>query len=373
MSINKNRYADIRGVIHCHSLYSDGRGGVGEIMEAANRADLDFLILTDHNTLKAKENRLEGAHGKTYLLVGEEVTPVASGADWEIRPESKGKSRPGHMLAIGVDEVVDPTMSAREWIEDVHRQGGIALAAHPEHRGSPKPFDVKAYPWPYWDQSEEIDGFSLWDLHTDWLQRCSSVPAALYAYFQPAAVLKGPERKTLDRLDSLAQKRPVTVYGECDNHKVPHKFMGRILPLFEYERAFRLIATRLLVEAPWDPKAPDAGDKILEALKAGRVYVAQEWWWNASGFSFRILGAGAESAAVGEKISCRGKTLVAEINLPMFAHAKLLRNGVVVNEASGRRLYWGIRAPGAYRVEVYKRKRFRLRPWIFSAPIRLTD
>ena len=39
------------GIIHVHSTFSDGSGTPAEIMEAANRANIDFVILTDHNNL----------------------------------------------------------------------------------------------------------------------------------------------------------------------------------------------------------------------------------------------------------------------------------------------------------------------------------
>jgi len=45
---------EYRGVIHVHSTFSDGRAGIDKIMSEANRAEVDFLILTDHNGIEAK-------------------------------------------------------------------------------------------------------------------------------------------------------------------------------------------------------------------------------------------------------------------------------------------------------------------------------
>ena len=38
------------GNIHIHSSYSDGTGTIEEIANEANRAGLDFVIITDHLT-----------------------------------------------------------------------------------------------------------------------------------------------------------------------------------------------------------------------------------------------------------------------------------------------------------------------------------
>ena len=61
---------ELTGIIHCHSTYSDGTGTVPEIAAAARANDLDFLLLTDHDTLAAAQHGEEGWHGSVLLLVG---------------------------------------------------------------------------------------------------------------------------------------------------------------------------------------------------------------------------------------------------------------------------------------------------------------
>ena len=41
------------GALHIHTIFSDGTGTVKEIAEAADEVGLDYIILTDHNTLRA--------------------------------------------------------------------------------------------------------------------------------------------------------------------------------------------------------------------------------------------------------------------------------------------------------------------------------
>ena len=66
---------DYRGAIHCHTNYSDGTGSVEDVMKAANDAGLDFVMMTDHDTMKPRDDGHEKWHGSTLLIVGTEITP----------------------------------------------------------------------------------------------------------------------------------------------------------------------------------------------------------------------------------------------------------------------------------------------------------
>lgn len=45
---------DYTGAIHMHSSFSDGTAKPDEIAGYANEVGLDYILLTDHNTLQAK-------------------------------------------------------------------------------------------------------------------------------------------------------------------------------------------------------------------------------------------------------------------------------------------------------------------------------
>ena len=78
---------DLTCVIHLHSTYSDGTGTVPQIARAAEKAGVDVVFLTDHDTLAAKDNGEEGWYGNALVLVGEEVSPTDR----------------DHYLAFGID------------------------------------------------------------------------------------------------------------------------------------------------------------------------------------------------------------------------------------------------------------------------------
>ena len=70
-------YVEIQGVLHVHTTHSDGSGSVADVVEAAQKTGVDFVVLTDHNTMRAKHEGWEGWHGSTLLIVGEEVSTRA--------------------------------------------------------------------------------------------------------------------------------------------------------------------------------------------------------------------------------------------------------------------------------------------------------
>jgi predicted metal-dependent phosphoesterase TrpH len=51
---------DLAGVIHCHSTHSDGTGTVAQVAAGAQAAGLDYVLLTDHDTLAAADRDEEG-------------------------------------------------------------------------------------------------------------------------------------------------------------------------------------------------------------------------------------------------------------------------------------------------------------------------
>ena len=54
---------DYAGAIHVHTRHSDGSGTVPEVISAAQKAEIDFLIITDHNNMRAQRDGAEGWYG----------------------------------------------------------------------------------------------------------------------------------------------------------------------------------------------------------------------------------------------------------------------------------------------------------------------
>ena len=119
------------GSIHMHSTFSDGSGEVPEIAGFANEVGLDFIILTDHNTLRALEEDYEKWYDNTLCLVGYEIND---------------KENKNHYLALGIEETYSTRMAAKNYVRKVKEAGGIGFIAHPhEVRNNMK--EHPPYPW----------------------------------------------------------------------------------------------------------------------------------------------------------------------------------------------------------------------------------
>ena len=144
---------DYAAVIHLHSAYSfDGRAPITAILDAARQGGIDVLMLTDHSTIRAREDGFEGWHDGILLIVGEEIAP-----------------RFNHYLAFGHRQAIacaekQPDLTPQAYIDRVRDGGGMGFIAHPDHTGTPL-FHVKHYPWTDWSVTG-YTGMGIWDFMT---------------------------------------------------------------------------------------------------------------------------------------------------------------------------------------------------------------
>ncbi|MFT4949730.1 MAG: putative metal-dependent phosphoesterase TrpH [Natronomonas sp.] len=102
--------------LHAHSSLSyDGRDPVDRLLEQAAAVGLDGLAVTDHDEIDASLDAAELA--PEYGLVGIPGMEVTSEA--------------GHVLALGVEELVAEGLSFQTTIDRIHDLGGIAVVPHP--------------------------------------------------------------------------------------------------------------------------------------------------------------------------------------------------------------------------------------------------
>lgn len=103
--------------LHLHTSHSDGWPSPAEVVDHVTlETDLDVIAVTDHDTiegaLRAAEHsaRTDGV----AVIVGEEVSSLQ-----------------GHILGLFLERRVRPGLTAAATIDEIHRQGGLAIAAHP--------------------------------------------------------------------------------------------------------------------------------------------------------------------------------------------------------------------------------------------------
>jgi hypothetical protein len=102
--------------LHAHSeLSHDGRDPVDLLLAQAEAVGLDALAVTDHDEINASLEAADAAG--EYGLVGIPGMEVTSAA--------------GHVLALGVEELVPAGLSFGETLDRIHDLGGIAVVPHP--------------------------------------------------------------------------------------------------------------------------------------------------------------------------------------------------------------------------------------------------
>jgi hypothetical protein len=105
----------LAGDLHTHTVHSDGVMTVSELARFAAGRGLDFLAVTDHNTIshQAELPAVAGAHAIT-LLPGQEVTTEA-----------------GHANAFGEIGWIDFREAPDNWLEACEQAGGLLSVNHP--------------------------------------------------------------------------------------------------------------------------------------------------------------------------------------------------------------------------------------------------
>ncbi|MFS8478794.1 MAG: CehA/McbA family metallohydrolase [Micromonosporaceae bacterium] len=103
------------GDLHAHTVHSDGSLTIEELATRAVTTGLDFLAITDHNTVSHHAHL--DAVGRRYgltLIPGQEVT-----------------SDRGHANAFGAIGWVDFRRPAADWVSTVAERGGLLSVNHP--------------------------------------------------------------------------------------------------------------------------------------------------------------------------------------------------------------------------------------------------
>lgn len=145
----------VKGDLHCHTLHSDGLNTVEELVINAVGLGLDFLAVTDHNTITHHEDLDRLAHYPITLIPGEEVTTY-----W------------GHANTWGLREWIEfrcaDEESIRSVLQYVQQKGAMLSINHPKCIGPPWFFkgwegyasmEVWQAPWRFynWESLERWD------------------------------------------------------------------------------------------------------------------------------------------------------------------------------------------------------------------------
>jgi predicted metal-dependent phosphoesterase TrpH len=152
--IRVGEYQILSGDFHVHAFVGDGGIAPWMLQQQAARVGLDVIAVTNHNqTLAGRLGHTVSLRSSgAMVIVGEEIT-----------------GRNFHLIAVGIEHAVNWDQPARTAIEQVHAQGGVAIAAHPM-RGFSEGYDEQslamldgleaAHPdFPRPERGQQIDDF----------------------------------------------------------------------------------------------------------------------------------------------------------------------------------------------------------------------
>ena len=170
---------ELTGAIHMHSVFSDGSGEVEDIARYAAEVGLDYILLTDHNTLRALKEGYERWYGSTLLLVGCEIND---------------KLNENHYLAFGINEAFSTRLAAKEYVKKVKDAGGIGFLAHP-HEKRKHMVEHPPYPWTDWDITD-FTGIEIWNHMSEWMENLTE-QNKYQSFIHPLKSVFAPPKETL--------------------------------------------------------------------------------------------------------------------------------------------------------------------------------
>jgi hypothetical protein len=321
---------DLRLSFHIHTAFSkDSRGSVESLVSLARDLGIDALLVADHDVLDALP--MEGAHGEppVLVLVAQEVgTPD------------------GHLIALGVRDLIPEGLPAAEAIARTRAAGGIAVACHPR------------YPFFGWRGGDDVDAVEIYSLTTDLVDDFPLWTVGRFGLVAPfdsevsVRLGLGDPARGLREWDRMLAARPVVGLGACDSHDnffVPHR------------DRLRVVTTRVLADS-------FSVEGVLEAIRRGRVYVALEHLAPVRRFQFEIEGKGGRIVMGGALAGAFPLRAIVRVEpADPSVHVALLRDGEPIDAGTGGDLAFPIPGEGIYRVELRRDGEL----WIASNPIRV--
>lgn len=292
-----------RGDFHMHTAHSDGSCEVEgqrqpcpviNTANAARDADLDFVAITDHNTITqlADIQRLQNDYPKTLLIPGTEVTTFF-----------------GHANVIGNSDFVDFQLGSNrlpslgKLFDEAAAQGAIVSINHPSL-----------------PSGEICMGCGWTAKDTDW-SRVTALEVINGSTLRTGGADAGTQGiKLWDSL--LKQGYRITAIGGSDNHDATDRTGAKQSPVGV--PATVVHATDLSAKA------------IIAGVKSGNVYI-DVGALPGMAMSMKSLSANPDADMGGTLTSYEGKRELLNLvidNMPVGAKISLSTDGVVVEDAT---------------------------------------
>jgi hypothetical protein len=340
------------GCLHVHTVYSDGSGTYPEIIKAGQGAGLDYILFSDHMTLKGRDEGIPGWYDDLFVTVG-----------YEIQDEEDRH----HYLAFGIDQILPPDLSHQEYIKAIKAGGFLGIAAHPFEQRHAR-YSLPGFPAITWSSLDypEIEVIEIWNMMSHWLE-ATTIRNKYWNVLHPRSFSTSPANNLLAWWDQANLTRKVIGVGSVDAHATKVKALGIFSQaIFDYKIMFKSIRTHILCDAEL-PKTDvrQTESEIFNIIHSGRCFFSNYRRGDARGFRFSIQ-AGRTTLHMGETGAFSSGLL--KVSLPQVALCKVIRDGEIYHEEYTNSLELEV-PEGIYRIEAERHER----GWIYSNHIKLIN
>jgi hypothetical protein len=366
-SIPKANY--LFGIIHVHSRYSDGGGTVPEIAAAAEKAGMDFVVLTDHNSSQARKEGFEKNYGKVDLFV-----------------EMEASTHSGHLISFfshtTARNLSDPELrdlAYKHYLGVDTRPGMFVITAHPSNIKNP---------WNNFDRFSE--GLEVVNFDSSWQRQLSesvidfTSTLASYAFNEYLSSLRFFQIYPNDLMswDTMNSVTPghFAVLAQDTHSKL--KFSENFFFNWPtYEQTFKLASNAVYLKDPAEKDFEKRKAQIYQSIKEGKVAIVFQSVYPFNGNDWYVE-CGKKIYRMGETLSPSKDSCEFVIQTPKnFPYSKVLRlikNGEVTKEVTTRsaEARLPLEGTGTFRLEVWAKPRtlFRLLlnrdvPYVLYNPI----
>lgn len=354
---------DYRGVINVHSNLGLGTGSLQDIAKAAIRANLDFVILTDHN-LFSLPSAPSGYHRQLLVFSAAQLSYL----DAQLLVLDR---QAANFESIGQAQTA---LADRLSQSNDDPQQNIMVLGHPLSR------DQRITK----DGMPGLDGVEVINLKSLWEQAWRRSPASLfwslmiYPFNARLALLRlfeEPEAE-LQLWDFLAVKRPTIGLAGSEATAKAGPIGSFFLEFPSYETSFALVSNHLLLPSELTGEADTDIRKLRQAIASGQFYFSVDVLGNPKGFNTH-LQVGEKTWPMGSEVKFKpGMKLNAQIprkpSVPF--EISFLKDGQHMMSSNSTEATYDIQGPGTYRVIVRVIRYLtvldgqRWLTWIYSNP-----